>query len=202
MKMNTFVTALFLVVLSSVATSAQVTMTSDWRAGVPHNWTVFSVLFTYDDAMPDSDPSDGVGVFNGSVRDIHFTYGGEDWTFDGTQPNSITLYTAHPPTMNTFQLRGGVVSASGDKVEVSLLVESGWFSTDSLSVVPEELFMSYAQLYFRRGEGYSDYTKIAEGSGGFFLVPVPVPAGIYLMSSGLLGLLALGRQLSKGSARA
>jgi hypothetical protein len=187
-----------LFLISSTAMSAQYTMLTNWRYGPPHQWSWFPLSFTYDDAVADSNSSTGVGVFNNSVRDLHFTYEGEDWSLDGSQPNSITLYTAHPPTMNTFQLRAGTINEAGEQMEISISVESGWFSQDSLSVLRDEIFNSYSQLYFRQN---NVSTKIAEGSGAFVVTPVPLPAGVYLMSSGLLALVG-ARRLSNRRAGA
>jgi hypothetical protein len=197
-KIKSFLAAALWLV-SCVAIAAPVTLVSQWRYPPLYSHDdLFPIFFTYDDAALDSQPGPEVGVFNGSVLDIHYTYKGVKWSFDPTVANSITLHTTHNTAMNTFQLVGGVVSEAGDRAKASILVESGRFSRDSLSVVSDEIVMNYGQLWIRTGPGSENNHKLAEGLNPFTVVPqVPLPGGIYLMSSSLLGLLALRRHQSK-----
>lgn len=192
MKIKTLIASLLLTA-STAAVSAPVTLEADWRYNWPDHKKFFLVTFAYDDAALDSNPDTKVGLFNNSVLDFHFSYQGTNWSFDDSQPNSVSLFVrgAQPETMNTFRVYAGVKNEAGERREVQMVVESWYFSRDSLAVLPNELRMEYAQLYFREGK-----EKLGEGFGGFRTVPstVPLPAGIYLMSSSLLGLVALGRR--------
>lgn len=201
MKINTLF-ALCIWFISSVAISAPVTLVSQWRypPKYSHN-DLFPIYFTYDDAALDSRAGPEVGSFDGSVLDIHYTYKGVKWSFDPTVANSILLHTTHNTAMVTFQLTAGIVSETGERATAYLGVESGRFSRDSLSVVADEIVMQYGQLYIRTGPGSENFHKLSEGLDPFVVVPqVPLPAGIYLMSSSLLGLRALRRRQSKGRA--
>jgi hypothetical protein len=187
----------FSLLAADYAAAASVTLESTWGFG-PRRQTLEQLVFTFDDATPDSNPSPATGTYVGAFSAVEFTYDNVLWTFDsqGTR-NRIQLRTDNSITMNTFSFEVSVVNAQGEHRTLSAGVEaSPYFKHDTLTSLPDDLHANYGQIYlFTQSPNDPDLVLgDLRGNAVFTRVSsVPLPGSLLLLGSGLTALLTARR---------
>lgn len=152
-------------------------------------------------SIPDGSRTNEFGEFTGAITDIFMTFNGLEFRLDNTSPNLIKT-ASYAGTSINFDLEATAKIKSNDTVLDFLFgtngdgVRGGAGIPNPIDSLPSagDYVGDGSLIKLSSSADNYELTTDLNAIGMFYVAPVPVPAAVWLLGSGLIGLLGIARR--------